>query len=164
MVLPLPPKSLPPKNEKPPTAKKLLPYCITAEKIPPFFCFTASAKVVTAKNEKTANRLKITALWQYRPACVRLKKRYRRPPEFFLGNLGLRDPTFPAKNKKPLTAKKIPPYCITAEKIPPYFGFTATAKVVTAKNEKTANRLKITAVWQYRPACVRLKKRHRRQP
>ena len=55
------------------------------------------------------------------------------------------------------TAKKLPPYCITAEKIPPYFGFTASAKVVTAKKEKTANRLKITAVWQYRRACVRLK-------
>ena len=44
------------------------------------FWFTASAKVVTAKNKKTANRLKITAVWQYRPACVRLKNRYRRPP------------------------------------------------------------------------------------
>ena len=45
--------------------------------------FTPSAKVVTAKNEKPANRLKITAVWQYRPACVRLKNRYRWPPWFF---------------------------------------------------------------------------------
>ena len=75
--LPIPLKSLPPKNEKPPTAEKLPPYRITAEKLPPYFGFTAFAKVVTAKNEKTANRLKISAVWQYRPACVRLKKRYR---------------------------------------------------------------------------------------
>ena len=46
------------------------------------FWFTASAKIVT-KNEKTANLLKITAVWQYRPACVRLKHRYRPPPSFF---------------------------------------------------------------------------------
>ena len=37
------------------------------------------------------------------------------------------------------------------------FGFTASAKVVTAKNDETAYRQKITAIWQYRPACVRLK-------
>ena len=40
----LPPKSLPPKSEKPPTAKTLPPYCITADKIPPHFGTTASAK------------------------------------------------------------------------------------------------------------------------
>ena len=45
-----------------------------------------------------------------------------------------------------LTAKKLPPYCITA-----IFWFTASAKVVTAKNEKNAYRLKFSAVWQYRP-------------
>ena len=60
--------------------------------------------------------------------------------------------TLPPKNEKPLTTKKVPP-----DYIPPYFGFTASAEVVTAKNEKTANRLKITAVWWYRPTCVRLK-------
>ena len=79
LVLPLPPKSLPPRNEKPPTAKSLPPFCISVEKIRPFVGFTASAKVVTAKNEKTRDCLKITAVWQYRPACVRLKSRYRRP-------------------------------------------------------------------------------------
>ena len=84
LVLPLPPKSLPPKNEKPRTAKKISPYCIAAEKIPPYFGFTASANVVTAKNAKTDNRLKITAVWQYRPACVRLKNRYRLPPRNFI--------------------------------------------------------------------------------
>ena len=35
--LPLPPKSLPPKNKKTPTAQKLPPYCVTAEKILPQF-------------------------------------------------------------------------------------------------------------------------------
>ena len=59
---------------------------------------------------------------------------------------------------------RVPPYSITAEKLPQYVGFTVSAKVVTAKNEKTANRLKVTAVWQYRPACVRLKSRYRRLP
>ena len=62
LVLPPPPKSLPPKNEKPPTA----------EKLPPYFGFTASAKVATAKKRKTTYRRKITAVWHYRPACVRL--------------------------------------------------------------------------------------------
>ena len=47
-------------------------------------------------------------------------------------------------------------------RLPPYFGFTASAKVVTAQKQKTAYRRKITAVWHYRPACVRLKKRYRR--
>ena len=42
----LPPKSLPPKNEKPPTAKTLPPCCITAAKIPPCFGFTDSAKKI----------------------------------------------------------------------------------------------------------------------
>ena len=55
--LPPPPKSLPPKNEKPPTA----------EKLPQYFGFTASAEVVTAKKRKTAYSQKITAVWHYRP-------------------------------------------------------------------------------------------------
>ena len=87
LVLPPPPKSLPPKNEKPPTAETLPPYGITAEKLPTHFCFTgstkvvtakkrktayrrkitASAKVVTAKKRKTAHRRKITAAWHYLP-------------------------------------------------------------------------------------------------
>ena len=50
LVLPPPTKSLPPENEKPPTALKLTPY----------FGFTASAKVVTAKKQKTAYRRKFT--------------------------------------------------------------------------------------------------------
>ena len=32
------------------------------------------------QNWKTAYRQKVTAVWQYRPACVRLKHRYRPPP------------------------------------------------------------------------------------
>ena len=66
LVLPPPPKSLPPKNEKPPTAKKLPPYGITAEQLPPHFGSTASAKVVTADNRKSAYRRKMTAVWHYR--------------------------------------------------------------------------------------------------
>ena len=57
LVIPPPPKSLPPKNEKLPTA----------EKLPPYFGFTASAEVVTAKKRKTAYRPKITAVWHCRP-------------------------------------------------------------------------------------------------
>ena len=34
LVLPPPPESLPPKNENPPTAEILSPYCITAETLP----------------------------------------------------------------------------------------------------------------------------------
>ena len=118
--------TLPPKNEKPLTAKKnaailhhrqiitsvlhyrlkntalfwftASPKVVTAEKRETthgqkitavlhchrkntaIFSFTGSAKVVTAKNEKTATRLKNTAVWQYRPGCVSLKNRHRRPP------------------------------------------------------------------------------------
>ena len=71
LVLAHPPKSLPPKNEKPPNAEKLPPYGTTAENLPQYFGFTASAKVFTAKKDKTAYRRKVTA-------CVRPKKRYRR--------------------------------------------------------------------------------------
>ena len=56
---------------------------------PPYFGFTASAKVVTAQKRKTAYRRKITAiLWLYR-----LRRSRYRP--------------------------KIPPYGITAQKVPP---------------------------------------------
>ena len=77
LVLPPPPKSLPPKNEKPSTAEELPPYGIAAEILPPYFAFTASANVVTAKKRKNAYCRKFYAVWHYRPACVRLKKRYR---------------------------------------------------------------------------------------
>ena len=56
LVLPPPPKSCPPKNEKLPTA----------EKLPLYFGFTASAEVVTAKKRKTAYRQKIAAVCHYR--------------------------------------------------------------------------------------------------
>ena len=46
LVIPPTAKVLTPKNEKPPTAKTLPLYSITAEKIPPYFGFTASAKKV----------------------------------------------------------------------------------------------------------------------
>ena len=46
LVIPPAAKVLPPKNEKTPTAKTLPPYGITAEKISPYFRFTASAKKV----------------------------------------------------------------------------------------------------------------------
>ena len=59
--------------------------------------------------------------------------------------------------KNRLPPKNYRRMALPPKKIPPYFGFTASAKIVTAKNEKTANRLQITAVWQYRPARVRLK-------
>ena len=82
LVLPPPPKSLPPKHEKPPTAETLPPYGITAvwhyrRKTTHIFCFTGSTKVVTAKKRKTAYRRKITASAK----VVTVKKRktaYRR--------------------------------------------------------------------------------------
>ena len=67
LISPPPPKSLPSKTEKPPTAGKLPPYDITAEQLPPYLGFTASAEVVTAKKQKTAYRQKINAVWHYRP-------------------------------------------------------------------------------------------------
>ena len=48
---------LPPKNYKTPTA----------ENLPSFFGFTASAEVITAKKRKIAYRQSITAVWHYRP-------------------------------------------------------------------------------------------------
>ena len=63
LVLPPPAKSLPPKIEKPATAEKLPLYGITAEKLPPYFGFTSSAQVVTAKKRKTAYRPKSTAIF-----------------------------------------------------------------------------------------------------
>ena len=47
LVIPPTAKVLPWKNEKPPTAKTVPPYCIiAAEKTPPYYGFTASAKKV----------------------------------------------------------------------------------------------------------------------
>ena len=58
--------------------------------------------------------------------------------------------TLPPKNERPFTVEKLPPHGSTAEKLPPYFGFTASAKVVTARKRQTAYRRKITSVWHYR--------------
>ena len=93
-----------------------------------------------------------------------LRSRYRQKSAYRekLPPYGITTEKLPLKNGKPPTAEKLPPYGITAEKRPLYFGFTASAKVVTAKKRKTAYRREITAVWRYRPACVRLTKRYRR--
>ena len=64
LVLPPPSKSLPPKNEKLPTA----------EKLPPYTRFIASAEVVTAKKRKTAYRQKLTAVWYYRPKSTAMSE------------------------------------------------------------------------------------------
>ena len=66
-VLPPAPKSLPRKNEKTPTAEKLPPYGVTSEILPPYFGFTASAEVVTAKKRKTAYHQKNITVLHYRP-------------------------------------------------------------------------------------------------
>ena len=68
--------------------------------LPPYFGFTAAAKVVTAKKRKTAYRRKIK---NYRHTLV-----LPPPPK-----------PLPPKNEKPPTAKKLPPYGITAQKVPP---------------------------------------------
>ena len=65
LFLPPPLKSLPPKNEKPPTA----------EKLPLYFGFTAPAEVVTAKKRKTAYRQNITAVWHYCPKSTAMSER-----------------------------------------------------------------------------------------
>ena len=84
--LPLPPKSLPPKNKKrlPPTFTAVLHY---RRKNTAIVWFTAPAKVVTVKNEKTANRLKITVVWKYRPAFVRLKTVTNDHPDILVSDL-----------------------------------------------------------------------------
>ena len=73
LLLPLPPRSLPPKNEKPPTAKNYRRNALPPNEIPPYIGFTASAKVVTAKNEKTANRLKFPPCGNTAPSVSALK-------------------------------------------------------------------------------------------
>ena len=65
--------TLPPKNEKPLTAKNVTPYRITAEEIAPYFGYTASAKVVFAEKQKTAYRHKLA------PYCIAGEKI---PPHF----------------------------------------------------------------------------------
>ena len=96
--LPPPPKSLPPRNEKPPTAVKL----------PPYFSFTASAEVVTAQKRKTAYRRKITAILRF----YRLRRyRYHQKTKNRL----------PPKKLTPygITALKVPPSVIPPTKVPP---------------------------------------------
>lgn len=69
--------SLPPKNEKPPTAnrQKKTPYVLLyRRKYTTIFWFSASAKVVNAENEKTANHLKITAVWKNTAPPVSARK------------------------------------------------------------------------------------------
>ena len=58
--------TLPPKNEKPLTTKKLPLYCFTAEKIPPYFGLPLPPKSLPPKNEKNAYRQKNTAVLHYR--------------------------------------------------------------------------------------------------
>ena len=69
LVLPLAPKSLPPKNEKPPTAKKLPPYCFTAEKIPHILVYRFRQSRYRQKRE-TRQTPKITAVWRSSPRTL----------------------------------------------------------------------------------------------
>ena len=76
LVVPPTAKVLPPKNDKPHTAKTLPPYCIIAEKIPPYFGFTASAKKVpTLDTAKKYRQLPIPPK-EYRQLSIP-PKRYR---------------------------------------------------------------------------------------
>ena len=69
LVLPPPPKSLPQKNEKTAYRRKITAVLHYRRKIPPYFCFTASAKVVTAK--KWPNRLPPKSYWHMAiPPCL----------------------------------------------------------------------------------------------
>ena len=88
LVIPPTAKVLPPKNEKSPTATTLQPFCITAEKIPPYLGFTASAKKVppTLGTTKKCRQLSIPPE-EYRQLSIPPKrnrqhwippKRYRR--------------------------------------------------------------------------------------
>ena len=79
-ILEIPPTAtgLPLKNEKPPTAGTLPPYCITAGQIPPHYVFTASAKNVPPTLD-TAKRVRPTldTAKRYRQNGIP-PKRYRR--------------------------------------------------------------------------------------
>ena len=109
----------------------------------------ASAKVITAEKLKTAYRQKITAVLHCR----------RKHTAIFWFTASTKVVTAEMKNRLPSENYR----CIALQpKEYAIFWFTASAKVVIAKKEKTANRLKITSVWQYRPVCFGLKNRHRR--
>ena len=98
-------KVLPPKNEKPPTAKTLPSYWITVEKTP-CFGLTASAK----KIRQLQIPPKSTAKSQYR---------LRVPPTLNTGQKV--PPTLDTAQKVPPTldiAQKVPPILDTAEKVP----------------------------------------------
>ena len=59
-------------------------------------------------------------------------------------------PQLPPSFKSPFTLLSRNEKRLTAGNLPPYYGFTASAKVVTAKKRKTVHRQKITAVWHCR--------------
>ncbi|CAN0549842.1 unnamed protein product [Ectocarpus sp. 8 AP-2014] len=60
--------------------KLLPPYGVTAEKFPPKFCFTASAKVLRPKIVFPPAAKTNTAAWQYRRKPVRRKNHSRVNP------------------------------------------------------------------------------------
>ena len=107
--------TLPPKNEKPLTAKNVTPYRITAEEIAPYFGYTASAKVVFAEKQKTAYRHKVSAvlhcrrkntaafwLYRFRQGRYRQKRENRQPLKNY-HRMAVPPPPCPPKNPLPTT-------------------------------------------------------------
>ena len=98
---------LPAKNEKPPTAKTLPPYCIAAKQIPPCFGFTAFVTKSTANSRYRQN---------VRPTFNAAK---RIPPT--LDTAQKVPPRLDTTQKVPPTldiAQTVPPILDTAEKVP----------------------------------------------
>ena len=107
--------TLPPKNEKPLTAKKFPPYCITAKQLPPY-CITAEKilplppKSLPPTNEKppTAKELppkkyRHSLVYPFRQSRYRQERETRQPPENYR-RMAIPPRLCPPKKPLPMTA------------------------------------------------------------
>ena len=105
----LPPKSLPPKNAKPPTAKKLPPYCIAAEKMHPYFHIL---------------------VYRFRQSRYRQKRENRQPPKNYR-RMAIPPRLCPRKKTLPTTTLKNwfpkPEFCVAHRNILTLYGDFALA-------------------------------------
>ena len=126
LVIPPTAEVLTPKNEKPPATKTLPPYCITAEKIPPYLGFTASAKKSTANSRYRQNE----------PPTLNTPKRV--PPT--LDTAQKVPPT-------PDTAQKVPPKLDVAQKVPPILDTAEKVQCTLDTAQKVPAVLFVFVLW-----------------
>lgn len=154
-------------------------YGITAEQSRPLFCFTASAEVAIAKKPGTAYRTALPPFFRFSASAKVITAEVYGHLSFLANTIFPPLLVLPPKTlcsffffSPPASGEVVkfiseknakPPYpqtnyrrmAIPPHKSPPYFGFTASGDIV-AYNLQPPTVENITAVWHHRPVCTYL--------